>query len=57
MLIPLNAHERGTVLDRLDWSHEGPELSRAIRKARKDGPFVPPHTARHARNTPERTTP
>ena len=45
------------VLALLDWSHEGVAISKAIRKRRAEGPFVPPHTARFARNTPERTTP
>jgi hypothetical protein len=39
----MTTEEEG-VLARLDWAHEGAEISKAIRKLRAEGPFVPPHT-------------
>jgi hypothetical protein len=42
--------EEQAILERLDWAHEGIEISKAIRKLRA-GRFIPPHTGRHARNT------
>lgn len=44
----LTTDEQG-VLDRLDWAHEGIEISKVIRKLRK-ARFIPPHTRIHARN-------